>query len=73
MTVIAVTRSYNDKLDLFNCKNKEEAKELVSSMYNTFKKNKKIDLNNTFISDDNMYAQVANGLEITEIRVGELV
>lgn len=71
--VIIITKSFTTDFKLLFFPNLSVAKSELKQMY--LKEIKEIpifDYNNTFISDDEKYAQVAFGLEHIEFRVGEV-
>jgi hypothetical protein len=71
MKVLAVTNSVNSKIELILCNSTEEA---INKMKKMFKKkcSKRCDLNNTYLDEEECYAQVVNGLEQVEFRIGNI-
>ena len=72
MTVLAITNSVNSQIKLIDCKTKEEALHKMKQLYNKKRKGKRCDINNTYLDEDECYAQVVNGLEQTEYRIGDI-
>ena len=50
----------------------EQAKEKLNSMFNLLLHIKNCDPENTFCDEEEMYAQIAEGLEVTEMRIGTM-
>lgn len=72
MTVLAITNSVNPQIKLIKCNSEEEAIHKMKTLYNKKLCSKKCDLNNTYLDEDECYAQVVNGLEQTEFRIGNI-
>lgn len=72
MTVLAITNSFNSKLELIECKTKDEALDKMKSLYKKKCQRKKYDVNNTYLDEDDCYAQIVNGLEQVEFRIGNI-
>ena len=70
MVCLAITNSINSQIDLIKCDSLDEAKKKMCVTYSFFLKVLDFDENNTFIDTDNNYAQIANGLEVFEMRIG---
>ena len=72
MKVLAVTNSVNSKIDLFVFKTIEEATKEMKIMYLEKLNTIKYDTNNTYLDEDEQYAQVVDGLEQIEFRIGHI-
>lgn len=72
MTVLAITNSVNAQIELIGCKSKEEAICKMKKLYDKKCNGKKYDTNNTYLDEDECYAQIVNGLEQVEFRIGNI-
>ena len=71
-TILAITRSTSCALELIACKTRKEAVKHMKYAYDKFCKENSYDYYNTYIDEESGYAQIVNGLEQTEFRIGEL-
>lgn len=71
--VLVVTNTADTNIKLIKCKNKEDALSKMEKLYKVLHYGRLIDYDNTYCSKEIAYAQIANGLTQTEIRVGTLV
>lgn len=72
MTVLAITNSVNAKIELIDCESKEKAICEMKKLYNKKRNGKRYDVNNTYLDEDECYAQIVNGLEQVEFRIGDI-
>lgn len=72
MTILVVTNSKNMDMELIPCNSKEDAKNKLVSIFETLCEKNRFDVNNTFYAEEECYAQIVNGLESYELRIGEL-
>ena len=72
MQVLAVTNSINTKIDLIAFQTIEDALSEMKKRYLEKINNIKYDTNNTYLDEDEKYAQVVDGLEQTEFRIGSI-
>ena len=71
--VLAITNSNDSKIKLIECNDDEDALNKMNIMYQNLCFAKRYDYNNTFFDREIVYAQVVNGLEQIEMRVGNLI
>ena len=71
-TILAITSSTNCTIKLIDCKTTENAIAKMKSIYNKLCKEKPYDYYNTYCDEDEGYAQIVDGLEQTELRIGSL-
>jgi len=71
-TILAITNSTSSAIKLIVCKSTEDAIKLMEKTYDKLCKENSYDYDNTYIDEDLGYAQVANGFELTEFRIGKL-
>ena len=71
-TILAITKSTSDTIQLIACETAEEAMHKMKSTYDELCKENSYDYYNTYIDEDSGYAQIVNGLEQTEFRIGKL-
>jgi hypothetical protein len=72
MQVLAVTNTINTKIDLIAFQTIEDALSEMKKRYLEKINNMKYDTNNTYLDEDEKYAQVVDGLEQTEFRIGSI-
>lgn len=71
-TILAITNSTSSKIELVECETTEEAIHKMKSTYDKICRENSYDYNNTYIDEEAGYAQIVNGLEQTEFRIGKL-
>lgn len=71
MVFLAITNSTNSKIKLINCNSQDEALNKMKVVYDKLCIGTYYDEDNSFLDEQEGYAQVVNGLEQTEIRIGE--
>ena len=72
MQVLVVTNTINTKIDLIAFQTIEDALSEMKKRYLEIINNIKYDTNNTYLDEDEKYAQVVDGLEQTEFRIGSI-
>ena len=72
MQVLVVTNTINTKIDLIVFQTIEDALSEMKKRYLEKINNMKYDTNNTYLDEDEKYAQVVDGLEQTEFRIGSI-
>lgn len=72
MQVLVVTNTINTKIDLIAFQTIEDALSEMKKRYLEKINNIKYDTNNTYLDEDEKYAQVVDGLEQTEFRIGSI-
>ena len=72
-TILAITKNTNCTIQLIDCKNTKEAIQMMKFIYNKLCEENTCDYDNTYIDEEEGYAQVVNGLEQFEIRMGSLI
>lgn len=72
MQVLVVTNSINSKIDLIAFQTIEDALREMKKRYLEKISNIKYDTNNTYLDEEEKYAQVVDGLEQTEFRIGSI-
>lgn len=72
MQVLVVTNTINTKIDLIAFQTIEDALSEMKKRYLEKINNIKYDSNNTYLDEDEKYAQVVDGLEQTEFRIGSI-
>lgn len=70
--VLTITNSINTKVELIVCKTIEEAIEKMKMLYHEKCNNIKYDINNTYLDEEEEYAQIVDGLEQIEYRIGSI-
>lgn len=70
--ILAITNSINAKIELILCQTFEEAINRMKIVYSKKCEQIKYDTNNTYIDEDEAYAQIVNGLEQVEFRIGKI-
>jgi len=71
-TILAITNSINTKIKLIQCKDSEDAYNKMEMIYNAKCIEGTYDGDNTYIDKDSGYAQIVDGLEQIELRIGLL-
>ena len=71
-TILAITTNTKCNIKLIKCETAEEAIRTMKKTYEKLCKKSAYDYHNTFIDEEEGYAQVVNGLEQTEFRIGSL-
>ena len=69
--VLVITNSIDTKMEVIACKTMKEAVDKMKSTYDKMRKEKEFDYSNTYFDEDEGYAQIVNGLEYTEFRIGK--
>jgi hypothetical protein len=70
MNVLAITNSINTKIELISCQSFEEAINRMKIVFTKLCDRSKYDINNTYLDEDEGYAQIVNGIELVEFRIG---
>ena len=71
-TILAITKSTSSTIKLIVCETTEEAINKMKHIYEKLCKEDSYDYYNTYIDEEIGYAQIVNGLEQTEFRIGTL-
>ena len=71
-TILAITTSTNCAIKLIVCETAEDAVHKMKCTYEKLCKETSYDYYNTYLDEEEGYAQVVNGLEQTEFRIGVL-
>ena len=71
-TILAITSSTSCAIKLIVCETIEEAICKMKCYYDKMCKENSYDYHNTYLDEEEGYAQVVNGLEQTEFRIGTL-
>lgn len=71
-TILAITSSTNCKIELIVCESIDDAIGKMKTIYEKLCSKNYYDYYNTFLDEEVGYAQIVNGLEQTEFRVGTL-
>lgn len=72
MVILTICKSTKTGIELIPCSSFDDAKEKLNSMFNLLLHIKNCDPENTFCDEEEMYAQIAEGLEVTEMRIGTM-
>ena len=70
--VLAVTSNIETKIQLIKCRSTEEAINIMKNTYRELCKIITYDINNTCLDENAKYAQIVNGFEQIEFRIGEI-
>jgi len=70
--ILAITNSTSSTIKLIVCENTGQAIDKMKKIYNKLCKERNYDYYNTYIDEESGYAQIVNGLEQTEFRIGNL-
>ena len=71
-TILAITTNTSCSIKLIKCETTEDAIYRMKNTYEKLCKEHSYDYHNTFIDEEEGYAQVVYGLEQTELRIGSL-
>lgn len=70
--ILAITSSTSCAIKLIACNTIEEAVNTMKHIYEKLCRENSYDYHNTYLDEEEGYAQVVNGLEQTEFRIGTL-
>lgn len=70
--VLAITNTTNSKVDLIECDNEDDALRKMEAFYINLSTASQVDYNNTYFDSEIKYAQIVNGFEQIELRIGVL-
>lgn len=71
-TILAITNSTSSTIKLIACEDTKDAIIKMKTTYENFCKKHSYDYYNTYIDEELGYAQIVNGLEQTEFRIGKI-
>ena len=71
-TILAITTSTSCAIKLIVCETTEDAISKMKNTYDKLCKETAYDYYNTYFDEEEGYAQIVNGLEQTEFRIGLL-
>lgn len=70
--VLAITNNTNSKMDLIECDSEDDALCKMKAFYVNLSTASQVDYYNTYFDSETKYAQIVNGFEQIELRIGVL-